>query len=63
MKSKQDCSFWSSKKCRKWFSKINESVNSSLYKWVISHPNVIQSNISNGQITVKFDDENGGENN
>ena len=55
MKSKQDCSFWSSKKCRKWFSKINERV--------ISHPNVIQSNISNGQTTVKFDDENGGENN
>ena len=62
LKAKQDCSFWSSAKPRKGFSKINYSVKYSLQRWIISHPHVIQSHISNDCITVKFDGENGGVN-
>ena len=60
LKAKQDCSFWPSAKLHKWFSKINDSVKSSLKKWKISHPRVILSPIINDYITVKFDDGNGG---
>ena len=60
LKSKQYFSFWSSAKHRKGFSKINDSVKSSLQKWIISHPHVIQYAITNDYITVKFDDGNGG---
>ena len=54
--AKNDFSFWSSAKCCKLFSKIDDSVKSSLQKWITSHPHVIQSPISNDYITVKFDD-------
>ena len=36
--------------------KINDSFKSSLQKWIISHPYVIQYPIENDYITVKFDD-------
>ena len=49
-----------SEKCHKGFSEINDSVNSSLQKWIIFLPHVIQSNIENDYITVNFDDGNGG---
>ena len=58
LKSKQGCFFWPSDKRRKGFSKINDSVKSSLHKWIISHPRVIQSTIGNYCINVKFDDRN-----
>ena len=60
LKSNQDCSFWSSAKLCKEFTKINDGVKSSLQKWIISHLNVIQSNIENYYIKVKFDDGIGG---
>ena len=36
--------------------KINDTVNSSLLKWIISHTYVIPYPISNDYIRVKFDD-------
>ena len=63
LKTKDDCSFWSSAKFCKVFSKINYSVNSSLQKWIIYHTHLIQSPIVNDYIKVKFDDRNGGVNN
>ena len=48
----------SSVKNCKGLSKINDSVKSSLQKWIISHPHVIISTIKNDYITVKFDDGN-----
>ena len=57
LKAKDDCLFWSSAKHRKEFSKINDSVNSSLRKWIIYHPRLIKYPIGNYYITVKFDDE------
>ena len=54
MKAKQYCSFWPSAKCGKLFSKINDSVNPSLQKWIIYHPHVIQYTIVNDYIKVKF---------
>ena len=59
LKAKQDFSFWLSAKHRKIFSKINDGIKSSLQKWVISHPCVIQYHIENDYITVNFDDRNG----
>ena len=56
LEAKDDCSFWSSGKRRKGFSKINNSVNSSLQRWIIYHPRIIQYPIENDYITVKFDD-------
>ena len=58
LKSEQDCSFWSSEKLRKVFSKNYDSVKSSLQKWITYHPHVIKSPIVNDYITVKFDDGN-----
>ena len=57
--AKQDCSFLSSTKFHKLFSKINDSVKSSLQKWIIPHPHVIKYPVANDYITVKFDDVNG----
>ena len=54
LEAKDDCSFWSSAKCPKGFSKINDSVKSSLQKRIISHPLLIQSTIENDWVTVKF---------
>ena len=39
---------------------MNDSVNYSLQKWIISHPHVIQYPIKNYFIAIKFDDGNGG---
>ena len=47
LKAKDDCSFCSSEKCSKGFSKLNGSVKSSLQKFIIYHPHVIQSPIEN----------------
>ena len=58
LKSKKDYSFRLSGKRRKGFSNINNSVKSYLQKWIIYHPNLIQSPIENDYITVKFDDGN-----
>ena len=55
LKAKDDCSFWSSGKRRKGFSKINNSVKYSLQRWIIYHPRIIQYPIENDYITVKFD--------
>ena len=56
LKSKDDCSFWSSAKRRRQFSKINDSVKSSIQNEIISHPSVIKSPIEIYYIAVKFDD-------
>ena len=56
LKAKYDCSFWSSEKLRKRFSKINDNIKDSLQKCILSNPHVIKSSISNDYITVKFDD-------
>ena len=56
LKAKFDCSFWSSTKRCKGFKKINDSVKSSLQKWIIYHPQIIQPPIANDYITVNFDD-------
>ena len=57
LKAKGDCSFWSSTKRRKEFSKINDGVKYSFQKWIIYHPHVIKSPIEKSYIAVKFDDE------
>ena len=56
LKSKEDCPFWSSAKSCKIFSKINYSVESSLQKWIISHPYIIKYPIANDYIKVNFYD-------
>ena len=55
LKSKQDNSSWSSEKCHKGFSKINNSVKFTLQKWIIYHSNMIQSPIENDHIKGMFD--------
>ena len=55
LKTKDGCSFWTSEKRRKGFSKINYSVKSYFHKWVISHSLMIQFPIENYYIRVKFD--------
>ena len=62
LKAKDYCLFWSSSKCCKGFSKINDNVNSLVQKWIIFHPRVIPSPIENYYITGKFDTINGGVN-
>ena len=59
LKAKQDSSLWSSAKHPTGFSKINDSVKSSLKKWIISHTLVIHFTIANDYVTVKFDYGNG----
>ena len=63
LKAKQDCSFWSSIKCRKILSKINNSVKSYVKKRIISYPHVIKYPIKNDYIAVNIDNGNGGVNN
>ena len=60
LKDKRDCLFWSSAKRRKGFTNINDSDKSSLQKWIIYQPNVLQYPIANDCIKVKFDNVNGG---
>ena len=62
LKSKQDCAFWSSEKYRGGFPNINDSVESDLQKWILSHPCVIQYTIKNYCIKVNLDGGNGGSN-
>ena len=59
LKAQQDCSYWSSTNFCKGFSKINDSFKYFLQKWIISHPNAIQSSIANYFIKIRFDDGNG----
>ena len=59
LKDIQGCSFWSYVKRYKVFSKINDSVKSCLYKWIISTPRVILYTILNDYISVKSDNGNG----
>ena len=56
LKAKDDISFCSSAKCRKGFSKINDTVKSELQKWITSRPHVIPSPMENYHITLTFDD-------
>ena len=54
LKAKYYCFLLSSAKCFKGFSKINDSFNYFLQKWIISHPHLIQFPFANDYITVKF---------
>ena len=56
LKAKYYCSFWSSAKFRKGFSKINDTVKDEFQEWIIPHPHVITYPIVNDYITVKFVD-------
>ena len=62
LKSKQDCAFWSSEKYCGGFTNINDSVESDLQKWILSHPRVIQSPITNYYIKLKLYGKNRGTN-
>ena len=59
LKDKKDFSFWSSEKCCKVFSNINDGFNSSLWKCLIYLPHVIPYTIASDYIKVKFYDGNG----
>ena len=43
------------KQKRKGQSKISEDIKNYLYKWIIHHPQVVQSSISNDCLKVKTD--------
>ena len=43
------------KQNRKGDSKINEQIKKSLYNWIMHHPQVVQSPISNNCLKVKID--------
>ena len=60
LNAQQDCSFWLYATCCEAFLKTNDSVKSSLQKWIIYNSYVIQSTIANDYIKVKFDDRNRG---
>ena len=55
LKAKYYRSFWSSAKCRKGFSKINDTVKSELQKWIIYCPHVIPYSMENYFIPLNFD--------
>ena len=46
---------WELKENRKGHSKINEQIKKSLYKWIMHHPQVVQSPIFNDCLKVKID--------
>ena len=46
---------WSLKQKQKGHSKINEQIKKSLYKWIMHHPQVVQSPIANDCLKVKID--------
>ena len=46
---------WALKQNRKERSKINEEIRKSLFNWIIHHPQVVQSPISNDCLKVKID--------
>ena len=48
----QDFSFWFSEKRCEVFTNINDGVKSSLQKWILFHPHVIQYPITNDYIKV-----------
>ena len=60
--SRKDRYFWSSIKLRKFFSNIDDSFNSTLHKWIISHTRVIWYPIEKYYIKVRLYDVNGGAN-
>ena len=39
--------------------KIDEQINKSLYKWIMHHPQVLQSPIVNDRLKVKIEGHNG----
>ena len=41
----------------KGHSKINEQIKRNLYTWIIRHPQVVQSPISNDCLKVLLDDQ------
>ena len=45
---------WALKQKRKGNSKIDEHINKSLYKWIMHHPKVVQSQIVNDYLKVKI---------
>ena len=56
-KSMKVCnSFWK-RKGKKGHSKINEQIKRNLYTWIIRHPQVVQSPISNDCLKVVLDDQ------
>ena len=50
-------SLWTKKTKRKGHSKINEQIKRKMYTWIICHPQVVQSPISNDCIKVMLDDQ------
>ena len=55
LKSNDNSSFWSSAKRHKVFTKIDNSVKSSLQKWIIYHPRIIKYPIKNDYLKVNLD--------
>ena len=45
---------WSSFPKRKVHTKINENIKKSLYNWILQHPQVVQSPISNECLKVSI---------
>ena len=50
-------SLWTKKTKRKAHSKINKQIKRNLYTWMIRHPQVVQSPISNDCLKVLLDDQ------
>ena len=48
---------WTNKTKRKGHSKINDIINHNLYSWIIRHPQVVRSPISNSCLKVMLDDQ------
>ena len=46
---------WAMKKKREGDLKSNEHINKSLYKWIVHHPQVVESPIVNDCLKVKTD--------
>ena len=50
-------SLWTKKTKRKAHSKINKQIKRNLYTWMIRHPQVVKSPISNDCLKVLLDDQ------
>ena len=48
---------WTNKTKLKGNSKINEQIKRNMYAWIKSHPQVLQSPISNDCLKVMLDDQ------
>ena len=46
---------WALKQNRKYNSKIDEQIKKSIYKWIMHHPQVVQSPTFNDCLKVKID--------